>query len=181
MFHFLISHARATFRLDECKTNLNQLSPSPTTSQPPSSSSSPTGDAAKCDNKTMIEIGPNGGMVMPRQQVTVELDCPSINNSQRYPSIGGQQWDFKISCAVDYKGNDIGGAVAYSLDDCIWACAAMNSFAKNDTCRAVTFHAALSDSVARNQINCFLKNGVSNRETGKGLLVAGATLAGRTP
>lgn len=176
MLYFLTNHARTTIRLDECKNNLNQPSSSSTTSQPPSSSPSPTAAAENCGNQTAIQLGPKGGMVVPTQGVTVELNCPDINNSQMYAAVGGRQSIFRPSCGIDYNGNDIGGAIAYSFQDCLWACAAMNNFSKNNTCLAVTFHAALSNSVSRNQINCFLKNTTSNRQTGKGNLVAGAQL-----
>ncbi|KAH8842886.1 hypothetical protein MCOR27_000094 [Pyricularia oryzae] len=168
--------ANTARELDECKSNLNQPSSSSTTSQPPSSSPSPTAAAENCGNQTAIQLGPKGGMVVPVQGVTVELNCPDINNSQMYAAVGGRQSIFRPSCGIDYNGNDIGGAIAYSFQDCLWACAAMNNFSKNNTCLAVTFHAALSNSVSRNQINCFLKNTTSNRQTGKGNLVAGAQL-----
>ncbi|KAL5884443.1 hypothetical protein ACKVWM_003446 [Pyricularia oryzae] len=80
--------ANTARELNECKSNLNQLSPSSTTFQQSPSPPSPTGDGGKCDNQTAIERGPKGNMVVPRQGVTLELDCPALNNAVKYTAIG---------------------------------------------------------------------------------------------
>lgn len=62
---------------------------------------------------------------------------------------------------------DIMVVVAYSVPDCINACASMNLLASagNSTsppCQSVTFLANMKDSVASRQGNCFLKNATIN-------------------
>ena len=49
--------------------------------------------------------------------------------------------------------------IAYSLHDCVQACASYNLYAGVNGCIGGTFNSELAGSVARNYGTCFLKNG----------------------
>ncbi|EJT78738.1 hypothetical protein GGTG_03836 [Gaeumannomyces tritici R3-111a-1] len=156
------SMAASTSRsLEECRSALNrQSSPStPISSTPPSPPSSTGAPDGNCTaNKRVLEIGPNGGVVPPTRDVVVELGCPAMQSAQKILTIDGKRLTFAIRCGEDFNRKDIGAAISYSMDDCLYSCASYNVISGRQECVAVTFSAELSGSVAARGANCWLKN-----------------------
>jgi len=94
---------------------------------------------------------------------TIPMPAPSnasildpYNTTGRYMTYRGQ----------DFKGNDIVGTIAYSIEQCIAACDTYNQFAakSNGTaaaCLAGTLNYNQQDSVDGQNANCFLKYAVA--------------------
>lgn len=65
---------------------------------------------------------------------------------------------FRKSCRIGLDGGDVSASVAYSFNDCIEACAALNNFQGGDPCTQVVFHSIMIFEGLGNGINCWLKN-----------------------
>jgi hypothetical protein len=106
-----------------------------------------------------------------RQVDTLALDCPAID---------GTTWrnhfnqDYKYTCGVDLgnlpsrdNGNitDIAAIIAYSVEDCIDACSAINfqtylsASADATTCSSVSFFNQAAAVIGVGNGNCWLKKG----------------------
>lgn len=88
---------------------------------------------------------------------SVYLPCPSVDGNT-YTTINGQTW--AVSCSVDEYTGDIGSILAYTYQDCIEACAAMNTWQhKDDACSRVQYSALMANHTGNGDFgNCWLKN-----------------------
>ncbi|KAI1822401.1 hypothetical protein F4861DRAFT_389588 [Xylaria intraflava] len=116
-----------------------------------------------------------GPLVVPTG--VVKLDCPNITDDINIV-LGTDVWVFTPVCGVDYTGSDFGGLVAYSLHDCLEACASHNHFSGKNECTAITFQANQTFYIPTNYGNCWLKSGnpAGNKVTGNGNMTVGAKL-----
>ena len=103
---------------------------------------------------------------------SLALNCPAINNTQ-YKSHFNQ--NFTYYCGVDFGnlksstgGNitDIAAIIAYSIEDCIDACSAINLQSALQgrlgalECTSITFlSASTKETISFGGGNCWLKNG----------------------
>lgn len=90
---------------------------------------------------------------------------------------------FKTECATDYylQQIDLISTVAYSFENCVRACAAMNSYiertpVKNATCIAVVFNANMLGNVDLHGGNCWLKSKIGEKKTVPGLDTVAAAI-----
>lgn len=85
------------------------------------------------------------------------LPCPTVDGNT-YTTINGQTW--AVSCSVDEYTGDIGSILAYTYQDCIEACAAMNTWQHKDhACSRVQFSALVANNTGNGNFgNCWLKN-----------------------
>ena len=111
-------------------------------------------------NYTLDANGAPTNISVPKPNMVpfLALDCPAID-SQIHPSATGSL--FVVQCGLSLSGADLVGIVAYSLYDCIDACATMNVFLNASTCKTVHFTTVMAGSYASNlHSNCWLKTAV---------------------
>ena len=126
-----------------------------------STSSSPTASASG----DRIPLPPTYG--------TLELDCPDLTGTSHKITPIKETFTFKATCGADYptgsQNVDIVSIVAYTLDDCMRACAVFNerNTVPDTRCVAVHFYADLQWVVKRGG-NCWLKSKIGKGVTDKG-------------
>ncbi|KAK3988025.1 hypothetical protein QBC44DRAFT_360352 [Cladorrhinum sp. PSN332] len=123
---------------------------------------------------------PTATVVTVSQTVTtlptvLALDCPSPATPS--PTIrlegpaGKPVTTFAMNCGQDNSGFDIMNTLAYSLDDCMRACAMYNVFSKPLRCTGVQFWRPIASAKRSWDGNCFLKNGtvskIENKDSGQ--------------
>ena len=91
---------------------------------------------------------------------SLSLDCPSLDGKNYTSTISNQNWT--LLCDFHYTGYDIISIFAYTWQDCIDACAALNHYASgaegggvpagNVTCQHVLFEAHIEQDY-----NCWCK------------------------
>lgn len=116
---------------------------------------------------------------IPKKPTEVDrlvLDCPEdFEEATEYTAVKFQT-EFRWYCGVDSSGGkdangdpivDIAPIIAYSIEDCMDACAgvAANFGRRNSgvNCKAVTFRSRMKDFVSGGGANCWLKNGTRTR------------------
>lgn len=107
---------------------------------------------------------------IPRQGF-LALDCPNLHDQTQTVSAGDSNSRFRISCGTDHTENgnnnvDITAIPAWSIQDCMLACAAYSSTNSGSPCVAVTFNADLNWVDTRGG-NCWLKSEI-NGDAGEG-------------
>jgi hypothetical protein len=105
------------------------------------------------------------------------LNCTT--GSSLYTLDGSQ---FQLNCNTNYPGNDIGFITAYRLEDCIGACANLNTLTTGSTtpCLGVLFNANMHDLVTKNGGNCWLKSAMKNAQNDTLPPTVGAVLVATT-
>lgn len=115
----------------------------------------------------------------PGKVATLALECD--DEEEDYRAYRSRYWEvnFEQYCGVSYSTGDEAGeggpnvdistVVAYSVDDCMDACAATNAKLdrfkmEGERCRAVTFRVELGEYVEASGGNCWLKNGTKPGE-----------------
>ena len=95
------------------------------------------------------------------------LDCPDLNGQEYIAASSGQT--FQISCETALVDGDITTFLAYTIQDCIESCGAVNRYAleygytdSSSNCTSIEFHALMGPPDTRT--NCWLK--WSNTRTG---------------
>ncbi|KAK4223905.1 hypothetical protein QBC38DRAFT_398704, partial [Podospora fimiseda] len=96
---------------------------------------------------------------------TLPLDCPALSNTHQTITLGSENYTFNLTCGMDISNqgkNDILATIAYSLHDCLQACASYNvkegSGGRDHGCVAIEFHKEFAWSVETTYGNCWLKN-----------------------
>lgn len=77
--------------------------------------------------------------------VVIPLDCPNLSGTKKTVSPRGKSYTFQLQCGRDYNDGtviDILAATAYSLEDCLRACATYNINLRRDACVGVSFNAS---------------------------------------
>lgn len=121
----------------------------------------------------------------------VPLDCPRLTGSRQTIVLGERAFDFETTCGLDWAsvgGADVVAVIAYSLRDCMQACASYNRNGDlrsgvagggigtaRERCVAVTFNSDL-DSISLNYGTCWLKNSTTLPVPGGPNTYAGAAL-----
>ncbi|KAI1365627.1 hypothetical protein F5Y08DRAFT_303675 [Xylaria arbuscula] len=132
------------------------ISNSTSTSAPEANQAISTTTITATVTTTASPSSTTGPLVVPTGNV--KLDCPGLNDDIAI-TLGDSSWIFTPTCDVDYHGNDFGAVVAYSLEDCLRACAAHNSFSGEDECTTITFRTNQTYYIPSNYGNCWLKSG----------------------
>lgn len=97
---------------------------------------------------------------------SVALDCPNIDGNT-YNTSNGQSW--ALSCHLDEYTGDLGAILAYTYQDCIEACAAMNKWQGEErVCSRVQFSSLVAEKMAEDWGNCWLKNGSAYQTSPEG-------------
>lgn len=109
-------------------------------------------------------------VIEPRQISTLPQACPDANGTRITTKYS---YDFDVVCDDDLFGADLGSFWAYSFEDCVGACSAMNYYQQDSRCQAVIWLRYMGQVVDDdNYGNCWLKkegyevrkgNGVSAR------------------
>lgn len=100
---------------------------------------------------------------VPTSDVQVALDCPGIDGTTQSVTLGNTTWSYALRCGTDYLSRDVAvdvvGVTAYTLGDCMRACASYASLAgRRDACVGFLFNAQLSELVHAFGGNCWIKN-----------------------
>lgn len=98
---------------------------------------------------------------IPRQGF-LALDCPDLDDETHTVTAGEASFRFRTSCGTDHTENkdgneDISAIPAWSIQDCMLACAAYSRTNAVSPCVAVTFNADLA-WVNTKGGNCWLKS-----------------------
>lgn len=148
------------------------------------STETPTvGSAGSVETATTAECAPSSTATTdvdsafyspkPARQVTnLTLPCSEEKQDSTYNS-PNTAYGFKISCYTNLGWNsqsqeggrvvDIAAIIAYTIEDCMDACAQMTRYDGNQktgaVCKSIVFNRELSDSIRSEGANCWLKNG----------------------
>ena len=115
------------------------------------------------------------GLVVPTG--VLALDCPALADAGTQTiTLGDSSWHFTPSCGTDFAYHDIGAVIVYSFHDCMQACAAHNHFYGENQCVVAHFSAEMTNAIANDYGNCWLKNATETVIVGRGNLVASAQL-----
>ncbi|KAH8646025.1 hypothetical protein BGZ60DRAFT_570784 [Tricladium varicosporioides] len=115
---------------------------------------------------------------------TLFLDCPNIDRTTVTitPARSSKSYSFHIACGSEFvsasgsgQAIDILPIVAYSLIDCLSACASYNDNLGSNGCVSVTFNSQLSN-VKGNGGTCWLKNSTAKENLGLGDTSVGVRL-----
>jgi len=114
------------------------------------------------------------------------LDCPRINQTNQTVTLESRTWTFSVRCGTDFAAWDTVAIIAYSLRDCMQACASYNRNADRrnggpERCAAVVFNADLTAAVPNFYGTCFLKNSTAEEYPGGGDGFAAAVVVGYPP
>jgi len=101
--------------------------------------------------------------------VVLALDCPKVESEPQIVKYKNDETTatFSIKCNTDSPYNDLAVFIAYSLSDCLTACAAYNYYLSLENpsgrvCKGAAFANNLQKYSARRG-NCFLKNELESR------------------
>lgn len=147
-----------------------QSSESSKPNETPTSSDTPksTSDTSSSSSSSSPSTTTSGAFVAPTD-VILPLPCSS---SSPAVSVAGTTYTFNATCGIDHPKGDLLPIVAYSLHDCLAACAKYNSKWGADGCAGVVFGADLAKFVAQASGNCFLKNATSADVKADGVMAA---------
>lgn len=97
------------------------------------------------------------------------LEC---DNKTPSVTVNDKVYKFNATCGVDHPKGDLLPIVAYSLHDCLTACAKYNSKWGDDGCAGVVFGSDLVKYVKQASGNCYLKNSTSSDAQADGVVAA---------
>ncbi|KAM5354873.1 hypothetical protein ACJ41O_001519 [Fusarium nematophilum] len=160
--------------LASCQSSSSELSPAPVET---ASSPSTAVETATCpspdqsDNSTTSNNGTDYSPIPAEKVKSLAWDCTEPKQTMTKDMPKG--FSFKVYCGLDAgfgaaaEGGgiikDLAPLIAYSLEDCLYACTEM--VVKNETqetgtvCESVSFRPWLSWSLKTFGANCWLKNG----------------------
>ncbi|KAM0425769.1 hypothetical protein ACHAPT_009019 [Fusarium lateritium] len=132
---------------------------------------SPSETQIACTKTASTEPSNTPYAPIPGDQVeTLALECPGSKASKSFQATNG--FEFTYYCNVDAPQDDktgikdMVGFRAYSIEDCLDACAVMTEFntGTDFLCDSAVFDRAMSQSMDDHRgVNCWLKSGKKNR------------------
>ncbi|CAI4215992.1 unnamed protein product [Parascedosporium putredinis] len=119
--------------------------------------------------RDIVDVGPvgNGLHRAPATDGSLQLDCPNLDSAQLAINTKSKQYRFNLRCGIDNPspagGKDITVLIAYTLQDCLRSCAALNDQAEDlgVSCVGVQFNADLGVWLQREGGNCWLKREIT--------------------
>lgn len=137
-------------------------------SEPSNPSGTPTSTSSTSSSSSSSSSAALSGAYVAPTDVILPLPCSDATPAV---TVAGSVYRFNATCGVDHPKNDLLPIVAYSLHDCLAACAKYNS-KWGGGCKGVVFGADLAKFVAVASGNCYLKNGTSEDAKTDGVISA---------
>ena len=110
---------------------------------------------------------PTGFITPPATDGSLQLDCPNLDSAQLAINTKSKQYRFNLRCGIDNPSpsgaKDITVLIAYTLQDCLRSCAALNDQAEDlgISCVGVQYNADLGVWLQREGGNCWLKREIT--------------------